>query len=81
MIIMIITIISFFIHGNHISYILHVNVSVLELMCGWLYSLVTGMDGVIIFNSWLLPSTDLQCIKTRSHGHLNDNTEKTKSRH
>ena len=43
MIIMIITIISFFIHGNHISYILHVNVSVLELMCGWLYSLVSGM--------------------------------------
>ena len=30
----IIAIISFFRHGNHISYILDVNVSVLELMCG-----------------------------------------------
>ena len=42
-IIVIVIIISFFIHGNHISYILHVNVSVLELMCGWLYSLVSGI--------------------------------------
>ena len=25
--------------------------------------------------------SDLQCIKTRSHGLLNDNTEKKKSRH
>ena len=40
--IIIIIIISFFTHGNHIHYILHVNVSVLELMCGWLYSLVSG---------------------------------------
>ena len=30
-------------HDNDISYILHVNVSVLELMCGWLYLLVSGI--------------------------------------
>ena len=31
-------------HTYHISYILYVHVSVLELMHGWLYSLVSGME-------------------------------------